>query len=162
MILYFSKGIITFHTCHPYPLYLPPISRFYFTSLRFYSIFASPFYYCYNASYVFFLFFHVDYVSFCYTFSDIFLSLSISPSFNFALLCLSVIYAYILSFLILQSNHFILSLLFSNFFHSKPPYLTKGQTRNVILLHFLQIYVFCTWIINFVDYCDPSVITLAS
>ena len=115
---------------YPHPLYSSPISRFNFTSLRFYSIFASPFYYCYNildgSPPPFF--FHLDYVSFSYCiifFTDIFLPISVSPPFNFPLLCLSIAYAYNLSFLILQSHHFILSLLFSKYF-SSPSYLTKG------------------------------------
>ena len=54
-----------------------------------------------------------------YTFSDIFLPISVSLPLHFPLLCLSIVYAYNLSFLILQSHHFILSLLFSKyFFHS--------------------------------------------
>ena len=44
----------------------------------------------------------------------IFLPISVSSPFNFPLLCLSIAYAYNLFFLILQSHHFILSLLFSN------------------------------------------------
>ena len=51
-----SGAFITLHTYYPYPTYSSPISRFYFTSLRFYSIFASPFYYCYN-TYGFYPFF---------------------------------------------------------------------------------------------------------
>ena len=50
------------------------------------------------------------------TLSDIFLPISVSLPFNFPLLCLSIAYAYNLSFLILQSHHFILSLLFSKYF----------------------------------------------
>ena len=42
-------------------------------------------------------------------------SLNILPPFNFPLLCHSIIYVYNLSFLILQSHNFILSLLFSSF-----------------------------------------------
>ena len=104
---------------YPHPLYSSPISRFYFTSLRFYSIFASPFYNCYHildGPYPPF-FFHLNYVVFLYcTLSDIFLPISVSPTFNFPLLCLSIAHAYNLSFLILQSHHFILYLLFSKYF----------------------------------------------
>ena len=50
------------------------------------------------------------------TLSDIFLSISVSPPFNFPLLCLSIAYVCSLSFLILQTHHFILSLLFSKYF----------------------------------------------
>ena len=44
------------------------------------------------------------------------LPISVSPPFNFPLLCLSIAHAYNLSFLILQSHHFILYLLFSKYF----------------------------------------------
>ena len=103
---------------YPHPLYSSLISRFYFTSLRFYSIFASPFYYCYNILYGFYppFFFHLDYVLFYCTLSNIFLPISVSPPFNFPSLCLSIAHAYNLSFFILQSHHFILSLLFSKYF----------------------------------------------
>ena len=60
------------------------------------------------------------------TLLDIFLPLSLSPPPIFPLLCVSVIYINNLSFLILQSHYYILSLLFLNLFHSQPPYLTKG------------------------------------
>ena len=55
-------------------------------SLRFYSIFASPFYYCYNILDGFYppFFFRLDYVSFFYcTLSDIFLPISVSPLSTF-------------------------------------------------------------------------------
>ena len=91
--------------------------------------------YCYNILDGFthrFISFRLCILFYC-TLSNIFLPISMSPPFNFPLLCLSIAYAYNLSFLILQSHHFILSLLFSKYF-SSPPYLTKGQVRNVVLL----------------------------
>ena len=103
----------------PSPLILLSHIQILFYIFVFYSIFASPFYYCYNILMVFTpppFFFRLDYVSFYCTFSDIFLPISVSPLFNFPLLCPSVAYAYNLSFLILQSHHFILSLLFLKYF----------------------------------------------
>ena len=88
---------------YPHPLYSSPISIFYFTSLRLLSIFASPFYYCYNilyGFYPFFLSFRLCIFFYC-TLSDIVLPISVSPLFNFPLLCLSIAYTYNLSFLIL-------------------------------------------------------------
>ena len=64
-------------------------------------------------------FFRLDYVSFYCTLSDIFLPISVSPSFKLSLtlpfycLCIQLV------ILILQSHHFILSLLFSKY-----PFLT--------------------------------------
>ena len=56
------------------------------------------------------------YVSFYCTLSDIFLPISVSPPLNFPLLCISIAYANNLSFFILQSHHFILSLLVLKYF----------------------------------------------
>ena len=61
------------------------------------------------------IFFLLDYVLFYCTLSDILLPISVSPPFNFPLLCLSIAYTYNLSLLILQSHHFILSLLSSKY-----------------------------------------------
>ena len=121
------------------------MSRFYFTSLRFYSIFASPFYYCYNILDGFYppFFFRLVYVSFFYcTLSDIFLPISVSPPFNFPLLCLSIAYAYNLSFLILQSHHFILSLLFSKyFFFSIIPDEGLSPKHRIIKIFSLNLHI---------------------
>ena len=50
IIVELSEVFITLHTYDPHPLYSSPISKPYFTSLRFllHIQFASPFYYCYN------------------------------------------------------------------------------------------------------------------
>ena len=129
---------MTLHMYYLHPLYSSPISRFYFTSLRFYSIFASPFYYCYNILDGFYplFFFRLDYVSFFTAPFRISFSLSQCLPFStfpysaFLLLTRTTCF-----FLILQSHHFILSLLFSKYF-SSPPYLTKGLARNIVLLKF--------------------------
>ena len=71
-----------------------------------------------------------NYSSFHYTLSDIFLP----PPLIFSLLCLSIIY--INNFLILQSRHCILSLLYLNFFRTEPTYLTKGYARSIIFQTF--------------------------
>ena len=103
-------------------------------------------------------FFRLDYVSFFYcTLSDIVLPISVSPPFNFPLLCLSIAYAYNLSFLILQLHHFVLSLLFSKyFFLTTIPDEGLSLKRRIIKI-FLLIYIFRTWIINFLDYCNDSI-----
>ena len=131
---------------YPPPLYSSPISIFYFTSLRFYSIFASPFYYCYNILDGFypppvFLSFRLCIFFYC-TLSDIFLPISVSPPFNFPLLCLSIAYAYNLSFLILQSHHFILSLLFSKyFFLTTIPDEGISPKRRIIKIFSLNLHI---------------------
>ena len=83
IIMKLSEVFITLHMYYPHPLYSSPISRFYFTSLRFYSIFTSPFYYCYNILDGFYppFFFHLDYVSFSllHPFGYLSLYLSVSP-----------------------------------------------------------------------------------
>ena len=101
-------------------------------------------------------FFYLDYVSFYCTLSDIVLPISVSPPFNFPLLCLSIACAYNLSFLILQSHHFILSLLFSKYFLlTTIPDKGLSPKRHIIKFFFyLKIYLFCTWIIIFVDFCE--------
>ena len=72
-----------------------------------------------------FFFFHSDYVSFCYTLPDIFLSLSVSPPFNFPLLCF-LLFTHT-TCLFSFSNHIVsFYLCYFQFFHSRPPYLTKG------------------------------------
>ena len=88
---------ITLHTYYPHSLYSSPTSRFYFTSLRFYSIFASPFYYCFNILYGFlppppppFFFFGLDYISFYCTLSDTFLPILVFLSLTLPFNCLSV------------------------------------------------------------------------
>ena len=67
-----------------YPLYSSTVSIFYFTPLRFYSIFASPFYYCYDTSYGFSSFFVRLCIILLDLFGYIFPYLSISP-FQFSL-----------------------------------------------------------------------------
>ena len=141
-----SEVFITLHTYYPHPLYSSPISIFYFTFLRFYSIFASPFYYCYNILDGFYppFFFRSDYVSFFYcTLSDIFLPISVSPPFNLPLLCLSIAYAYKLSFLVLQSHHFILPLLFflKYFFLTTIPDEGLSPKRRIIKIFSLNLYI---------------------
>ena len=129
---------------YPHPLYSSPISRFYFTSLRFYSIFPSPFYYCYNILDGFYppFFFRLDFVFFYFTLSDIFLPISVSPPFNFPLLCLSIAHAYNLSFLILQSHHFILYLLFSKyFFLTTIPDKGVSPKRRIIKFFSLNLHI---------------------
>ena len=82
---------------------------------RFYSIFSSPFYYCYNILDGFYppFFFRLDYILFLlHPFGYLSPYLSVSP-FQ---LSLTLAHAYNLSFLILQSHHFILSLLLSKYF----------------------------------------------
>ena len=60
-----SEVFVTLHTYYRRPFHSSPISGFYFTLLRFYSIFASPFYYCYNILHGFYpLFLLFYYVSF--------------------------------------------------------------------------------------------------
>ena len=81
----FSKSGIELTASSPHPLYSSPKSRFYFTSLHFHSIFASPFHYCYNISDGFYppppSFFLLDYVYFflLHPFGYLFPYLSVSP-----------------------------------------------------------------------------------
>ena len=77
-------------------------------------------------------------------------SLSISPLI-LSLLCLSIIY--INNFLILHSHHCILSLLLLHF--SIPNHHTQRRTKPETLYFelFPQIFIFCTWIIYFLNYC---------
>ena len=114
-----SVWVFYFHTLFKRPWYLnldTILPSQIFISFRFYSILASLFYYSYHTSHIFcrcFFSFRL-----CIILRHPFRYLSpssVSPLFSFPLLCLSIIYAYNLSFLILQSHHFILSLLFSNF-----------------------------------------------
>ena len=129
---------MTLHSYYPHPLYSSPISRFYFTSLRFYTIFASPFYYCYNILDGFYppFFFRLDYVSFftapfriSFSLSQC-LPLSTFPYSAFLLLTRTTC-------LFSSSNYITSSYLcyYQNIF-SSPPYLTKGQALNVVLLKF--------------------------
>ena len=95
-----SKLYSIFHLC----VFTPYSHHHFITATIYYKVFALPF------------FFLLDYVSFYCTLLDIVLPISVPPPFNSPLLCLSISYAYNLSFLILQSHHFILSLLFSKYF----------------------------------------------
>ena len=96
----------------PSPFILLSHIYIFFTSLWFYSIFASPLYFCHNILYDFtpLFFFHLYYVSFYFTLSDIFLPISVSPPFNFPLLCLSVAYMYCLSHPPVISLHLIFAI----------------------------------------------------
>ena len=128
---------------YPHPLYSSPISRFYFTSLRFYCIFASPFHYCYNILDGFYppFFFRLDYVFLLHPFGYLSPYLSVSP-FNFPLLCHSIAHAYNLSFLILQSHHFILYLLFSKyFFLTTIPDEGLSSKRRIIKIFSLNLHI---------------------
>ena len=110
----------------------------------FYSIFASPFYYCYNILDGFYppFFFCLDFVFFYGSLSDIFLPISVSPPFNFPLLCLSIAHAYNLSFLILQSHHFILYLLFSKyFFLTTIPDEGLSPKRRIVKIFSLNLHI---------------------
>ena len=133
-----SEVFITLHTYNPHPLYSSPISRFHFTYLHFYSMFASPLYYCYNILDGFYplFFFRLDYVSFftapfriSFSLSQC-LPLSTFPYSAFLLLMH-------ITCLFSSSNHITSSYLcyFQNIF-SSPPYLMKGQARNIVLLKF--------------------------
>ena len=127
---------------YPHPLYSSPISRFYFTSLRFYSIFASPFYYCYyilDGLYPPF-FFRFNYVFFYCTLSDIFLPISVSPLFNFSLLCFLLLMH--TTCLFSSSNHITSSYIcyFQNIF-SSPPYLTLSPKRRIIKIFSLNLHI---------------------
>ena len=120
-----SEVFVTLHMYYPHPLHSSPISGFYFTSLHFYSIFASPFYYCYNILHDFYPLF--SFVLFCiilYFIPPSLISFSLFQCLDFSSFPYSAflfVYEYNWSFLILQSYHFILSLLFSNIF-SLPSY----------------------------------------
>ena len=127
---------------YPHPLYSFPISRFYFTSLRFYSIFASPFYYCYYILDGFYppFFFHFNYVFFTAPFRISFslsqcLPLSTFPYSAFLLLTHTTC-------LFSSSNHITLSYIcyFQNIF-SSPPYLTLSPKRHIIKIFSLNLHI---------------------
>ena len=83
-------------------------------------------------------FFHLDYVSFW----DIFLPISVSPPFNFPLVCLSIVYAYNLYFVILQSHHFILSLLFLKFFPFSTTITDEGLSPKCRIFKFFPKFTY--------------------
>ena len=106
----------------------------------------SSIYYCYSILDGFYppppFFFRLDYVFFYCTLSDIFLPISVSPPFNFPLLCLSIAHTYNLSFLILQSHHFILYLLFSKyFFLTTIPDEGLSPKRRIIKIFSLNLHI---------------------
>ena len=79
--------------------------------LRFYSIFASPFYYCYYTSYGPSLCFPLDLVSLYYPLSDIFLPISMSPPFHFPSLYFSIVllFSIVYFFIVFSSSNHIIS-----------------------------------------------------
>ena len=96
-----SEVFITLHTYYPHPLYSSPIPRFYFTSLRFYSTFASPSYHCYNILDGFYppFFFRLYYVSFLlhpfrYFSPSQCLPLSTSLTLPFYCLCIQLVFSH--------------------------------------------------------------------